>query len=174
MPWGVFFLVLDPGLGSPTWGSEWLTPVGEPLLYDYSPVCESPTQGSVLVQSCLTLCNRMDCSLPSSFAHGIFQARILEWVAISYFSGSSPSRDLTQGSNLCLLHLLSGDCLPLAPPGKPYSGIWDLIISGVYYIICELYLAPLLLVSLWVLCVFSYRRTFQVDSGLFHRWLFCR
>ena len=35
-------------------------------------------------QSCLTLCNPMDCSLPGSSVHGIFQARILEWVAIFY------------------------------------------------------------------------------------------
>ena len=35
-------------------------------------------------QSCLTLCNPMDCSLPGSFVHGISQARILEWVAISF------------------------------------------------------------------------------------------
>ena len=39
-------------------------------------------------QSCQTLCNPMDCSPPGSSVHGIFQARILEWVASSY------SRDL--------------------------------------------------------------------------------
>ena len=33
---------------------------------------------------CLSLCNPMDCKLPGSFVHGIFQARILEWVAISF------------------------------------------------------------------------------------------
>ena len=38
-------------------------------------------------QSYLTLCNPMDCSPPGSFVHGIFQARILEWVAISYSRG---------------------------------------------------------------------------------------
>ena len=38
----------------------------------------------VHAQSCPTLCNSMDCSLPGSFVHRIFQARILEWVAISY------------------------------------------------------------------------------------------
>jgi len=37
----------------------------------------------VHAQSCLTLCNLMNCSLPSSSVRGIFQARILEWVAIS-------------------------------------------------------------------------------------------
>ena len=35
-------------------------------------------------QSCLTLCDPMNCSLPSSSIHGIFQARVLEWVAISF------------------------------------------------------------------------------------------
>ena len=34
------------------------------------------------LQSCPTLCNPMDCRLPGSSAHGIFQARVLEWVAI--------------------------------------------------------------------------------------------
>ena len=38
------------------------------------------------------LCGAMDCSLPSSSVHGIFQARILEWVAISFSRGSSQLR----------------------------------------------------------------------------------
>ena len=38
---------------------------------------------SEVAQLCLTLCDSMDCSLPGSYVHGIFQARILEWVAIS-------------------------------------------------------------------------------------------
>ena len=46
-------------------------------------------------QSCLTLCDPMDCSPPGSSVHGISQARILEWVAISFFRGSSLSRDQT-------------------------------------------------------------------------------
>ena len=47
----------------------------------------------VHAQSCLTLCNPG--SPPGSSVHGIFQARILEWVVISYFRGSSPPRDQT-------------------------------------------------------------------------------
>ena len=39
---------------------------------------------SLVVQSCLTLCDPMDYSLPGSSVHGILQARILEWVAIPY------------------------------------------------------------------------------------------
>ena len=37
----------------------------------------------VCVQSCLALCSPMDCNLPGSSVHGIFQIRILEWVAIT-------------------------------------------------------------------------------------------
>ena len=42
----------------------------------------------------------MDCSLPGSSVHGIFQARILEWVAISFSRGSSWPRDWTQVSHI--------------------------------------------------------------------------
>ena len=48
-----------------------------------------------LLQLYSTLCHPMDCSPPGSSVHGILQARILEWVAISFYRGSS----LTQGSN---------------------------------------------------------------------------
>ena len=41
---------------------------------------------SEVTQSCLTLCDPMDCSLPGSSVHGILQARVLEWVAISFSS----------------------------------------------------------------------------------------
>ena len=60
-------------------------------------------------QSCLTLCNPMDCSLPVSSVHGILQARILEWVAIPFSRGSSSRRGWTHSS--CtggqILYLLS-------------------------------------------------------------------
>ena len=48
---------------------------------------------SVCVLSCNLLCNPMDCGLPSSSIHVTFQARILEWAAISYTRGSSWPRD---------------------------------------------------------------------------------
>ena len=38
-------------------------------------------RASEVTQSCLTLCDPTDCSLPGSSVHGIFQARVLEWVA---------------------------------------------------------------------------------------------
>ena len=46
--------------------------------------------------SCLTHCDPMDCSLQGSSVHGILQARVLEWVAISFSRGSSWPRDRTQ------------------------------------------------------------------------------
>ena len=53
------------------------------------------------LQSCPTLCDPMDYSLPGSSVQGILQARILEWVAVSF------SRDsLTQGLKFRLFHLL--------------------------------------------------------------------
>ena len=53
---------------------------------------------SEVTQSCLTLCDPMDCSLPSFSVHGIFQARVLEWVAIRFSRGSSWHRDWTRVS----------------------------------------------------------------------------
>ena len=47
------------------------------------------------LQSCPTLCDPMDYSLPGSSVHGILQARIGEWVAIPFSRGSSPPRDQT-------------------------------------------------------------------------------
>ena len=48
------------------------------------------------VQLCLTLCDLMNCSPPGSFVHRILQARILEWVAISFSRGSLQPRDQIQ------------------------------------------------------------------------------
>ena len=48
-----------------------------------------------VAQSCPTLCNPMDSSPPGSFLHGILQARILEWAAISFSRGFSPLRNRT-------------------------------------------------------------------------------
>ena len=50
------------------------------------------------IQSCLTLCHPMDCSLPGSSVHRIFQAKMPEWVAISSSRGSSQHRDQTHVS----------------------------------------------------------------------------
>ena len=55
---------------------------------------------SEVARSCPTFCNSMECGLPRSSVHGIFQARILEWVAISFSRGSSQPRDRTQVSHI--------------------------------------------------------------------------
>ena len=55
---------------------------------------------SLVAQSCPTLCDPMDCSPPGFSIHGIFQERILEWVAISFPRGSSQARDQTQVSHI--------------------------------------------------------------------------
>ena len=54
---------------------------------------------SLVTQLCPTLWDPMDCSLPGSSVHGIFQARILEWIATSFSRGSSQPRDWTQVSH---------------------------------------------------------------------------
>ena len=57
----------------------------------------SHSQSEVLVaQSCLTICDPVDCSLPGSSVHGILQARILKWIVIPFSRGSSQPRDRTQ------------------------------------------------------------------------------
>ena len=53
----------------------------------------------LVIQSCLTLCDPMDCTLPGSWVHEILQARILEWVAIPFSRGSPQPRDQTQVSH---------------------------------------------------------------------------
>ena len=53
---------------------------------------------SEVAQLCPTLYDPMDCSLPGSSVRGIFQARVLEWVAISFSRGSSPPRSWTRVS----------------------------------------------------------------------------
>ena len=56
--------------------------------------------GSEVALSCLTLCNPLDCSPPGFSVHGIFQARILEWGAISFSRRSSRLRDWTWVSRI--------------------------------------------------------------------------
>ena len=102
-----------------------------------------------VTQSWLTLCNPMDCSPPGSSVHKISQARILEWVAISFSRGSSPSWDRTQVFSHCrqILYCLSHQesswyvsevpsevtqscptlCDPMdcSPPGSSVQGIFQ-------------------------------------------------
>ena len=72
----------------------------------------------LVAQSCLTLCDPIDCSPPGSSVHGILQPRILEWVTISFSWGSSWPRDWTQVS--CIVSLQANSSLS-EPSGKPNS-----------------------------------------------------
>ena len=65
---------------------------------------------------CLALCDPMNCSPPGSSVHGILQARILEWVAMS----SSHRNFLTQGSNPHLLWFMQAESSLLNHLGSPY------------------------------------------------------
>ena len=91
----------DPLVRKIPWRRKWQpTPVFLPgkshrqrSLVGYSPWGRKSESVSEVTQSCSTVCNPMECSLPSSSVHGIFQARILEWVAISFSKRSSRPRD---------------------------------------------------------------------------------
>ena len=83
---------------------------------------------SEVTESCLTLCNPMNCSLPGSSIHGIFQARVLEWVAISFSRGwrglpfPSPG-DLPNSGIEPRSPALQADALPSELPGKFYHSV---------------------------------------------------
>ena len=64
-------------------------------------------------QSCATLRDLMDCSLPGSSDHGILQSRILEWVVIPPSSGDLPDPQIKPGSPA-----LQADSLPSEPAGS--------------------------------------------------------
>ena len=84
-----------------------------PLLDTSNPYVHACVRAKSL-QSCLTLYDTMDCSLRGSYVHGIFQARILEWVAIFSSRWSSGPRDRTCVS--------CGSCITgftAEPLGKP-------------------------------------------------------
>ena len=65
------------------------------LVFEYH-ISRSLCVCAKLLQSCLTLCNPMDCSPTGSSVHGILQARILEWIAVPFSRWSSLPRDWTR------------------------------------------------------------------------------
>ena len=73
------------------------------IMYPHSPIkylSQQSENESEVAQSCETLCDPVDCSPPGSSVLGILQARILQWVAISFSRGSSRPRDRTQVSRI--------------------------------------------------------------------------
>ena len=86
------YLISDWMNGGLAWGSNpflYLWPYGSQFKTVYVCVCMSAKS----LQSCLTLCHPMNCSPRGSSVRGVLQARIPEWVAISFSSGSSQPRD---------------------------------------------------------------------------------
>ena len=106
MPWKqsglIYFLIFRPcqAASSPT-GDEPGPSTGHPGLpgraleqLDCTPAPQCASIALVSVaQACPALCDPVDCSLPGSSVHGILQARVLEWVAISFSRGPSQARD---------------------------------------------------------------------------------
>ena len=78
---------------------------------------------SEITQSCPTLCDPMDCSLPGSSVHGIFQAIVLEWIVISLSRGSSQPRDQT-GSPI-LYPYCRQTLYRLSHQGSPRFWCWE-------------------------------------------------
>ena len=77
-----------------------------------------------VAQLCVTLCGLMDCSPRGSSVHGILQARILEWVAISSSRETSWPRDQTSTS---WVSCIAGRFFTSGPSGKPYYCAYHVI-----------------------------------------------
>ena len=71
-----------------------------------------------VVLLCVTLCDPMDYGLPGYYVHGSFQARVLEWIAISFSRVSSRPGNRTQISHI------AADALTSEPPGKTSFGLY--------------------------------------------------
>ena len=122
---------------------------------------------SEVAQSCLTLCNPMDCSLPDSSIRGILQARILEWVAISFSRGSFPPRDLNPGLPRCRQTLYH-----LSHQGSPKKGVRSVSVpSFSFFLWCPLFPLPfvekLIHCSLNCLSFFVKDKLIRFVGGLF-------
>ena len=88
----------------------------------------------VVSQLCPTLCDSMDCSPPGSSVHGLLQARILEWVAISSFRESPWPRDWTHISCVsCIGITLLKTKKTLCPGTVLISSVWELIYNNYFY-----------------------------------------
>ena len=80
--------------------------------------CMKVKSESEVTQSCPTLCDPMDCSPPGSPIHGIFQARVLEWVAIAFSKMNILLLLLSHFSRVRLCNPVDG-----SPPAFPIPGI---------------------------------------------------
>ena len=92
-----------------------------------------------VAQSCPTLCNPMDCSLPGSSVHGILQARVLEWLAVSFSRRSSQPRDRTRVSSIpgrtpWILHLSNNIIITFFCESFPYQNANNLNMACLFFI----------------------------------------
>ena len=124
MNWGQVFslyTLLTLSLSQKKWTCCWpqkcLNPLSFCLLVTVP--LQVPPQNSMKVlvaQLCPTLCDPTDCGSPGSSDHGILQARILEWVAISSSRGYSWPRDQ---AHVSCVSCFAGGFFTTRPPGKP-------------------------------------------------------
>ena len=139
VPWTPEIQPVNPK-GNQSWrfigrtDAEAETPILWPLdAKNWKSECETE-----VAQSCLTLCNPMDCSLLGFYVHGIFQARILDWVAISFSRRSSQSSDRT------FISCIPGGFFTSELPEKPKRKL-------IMYLILALYLFIILFSSYYLL-----------------------
>ena len=101
------------------------TPTSPPWPWNIFKNWEQETKSKWITQSCPTLCDPMDCSLPASSIYEIFQARVLEWVAISFsakynnkscYHVSHHSR-YSEGSRCCKSGIIEEDQLYISQLG---------------------------------------------------------
>ena len=138
---------------------------------------------SEVAQSCPTLCDHMDCRLPGSSIHGIFQARVLERVVTSFSRGSSQPRDWTQifciaGRHFTIWATWEELCPTLCDPMEcsmqsfehscPLS--WCPLSTHVHCTNDAIQSSHLLSPLLFLLSVFPSIRVFSNESALYIRW----
>ena len=93
--------------------------------YCECPLHSIPQSETEVAQSCPALCDPMGCGLPGSSVHGIFQAIVLEWIAISFSRGSTQPRDRTRVSRIVDRHYHLSPCTQYhTGVGKPPTNLW--------------------------------------------------
>ena len=123
----------EPGglqsMGSRRVGHNWSTSLS---LFTFLLQCMKVKSESEVAQSCPTLSNPVDCSLPGSSVHGIFQARVLEWVAIAFsevIADSLHATPWTAADQARLSYIISLSLFR-------FTSIWLMILSN-HFILCH-------------------------------------
>ena len=132
-------------------------------------IYESESESEV-AQSCLTLCDILDCSLSGSSIHGIFQARVLQWIAISFSRGSSRTQELNPGLQYCrqMLYHLSHLCISFIM-NLPFS-VWIMIIIFLFLVILTRILSNITS-QRWSVLLIIFCFYFELHSDLYYYFL---